>query len=229
MIFLAPLVIGILLLFFYLLMRNLLSTNRTRLTTQWQKWSVAALIMVTAFGFGVSKVYSAATAPNLQCTAAHTSSVEPNMTPSTSPKVLQNAQDYFAQGDYDYEQGHCTQAIADYTQAIKLNPTYAQAYNNRAYTYMQENRYVDALPDLDKAIQLRPNYVNALMNRGDLYNYYYQTDRKKAVSDYDQVIALGAAQGTSVCGHRILAIHQGWNLDAIIDILTHLRPPLDSC
>jgi tetratricopeptide (TPR) repeat protein len=56
----------------------------------------------------------------------------------------------------------------------------AEAYNNRAYTYMTIRDYADALPDLDQATALRPTYVNALMNRGDIYNFYYQIDRARA-------------------------------------------------
>jgi tetratricopeptide (TPR) repeat protein len=188
-----------------------------------------AVIVMTGFGFGIAKAYSAVTAPNPQCTAAHVMSAEPNAHRSEPPATLQTALDYFAQGDDDYDQGNCAKAIADYTQAIKLNAHYAEAYNNRAYTYMQENDYAHALPDLDQAIQFRPGYVHALMNRGDLYNYYYQIDRQKAISDYDQVIALGAAQGTSVCSHRILAVNNGWSVGAFVDIFTHLQPPLDGC
>jgi len=209
-------------------MRNLLPINITRFKKEWKRWSLAAVVIVTASGLGVSKVYSAATAPSLYCMTAHTPSAKPNMQPSEPPSALQTAKDYFAQGDYDYDRGHCTQAIADYTQAIRLNPNFAEAYNNRGYTYMQANDYANALPDLNHAIQLRAHYVNALMNRGDLYNYY-QIDRKKAVSDYDQVIALGAAHGTSVCGHRILAVNQGWNLCTFVDIFTHLFTLQDGC
>jgi tetratricopeptide (TPR) repeat protein len=142
---------------------------------------------------------------------------------STAPATLVTAQDYFAQGDYDYEQGNCDQAIADYTRAIELNPDLAEAYNNRAYIYMVKKQYALALPDLDRALQLRPNYVNALMNRGDIHNYYYEIDYVRAVADYDQVLSLdpNAAEHTSVCGHRLLALNHGWNLNVLGSLLTN--------
>ena len=136
---------------------------------------------------------------------------------SKPPATLISAQDYFLQGDYDYEQGECEKAIADYTAAVRLNPGLAEAYNNRAYVHMVEKDYAAALPDLDRAIQLRPGYVSALMNRGDLYNYYYAIDYARAVADYDRVLQIdpGAAGHTSVCGHRLLALNHGWNLNAL--------------
>ena len=135
------------------------------------------------------------------------------------PAALVTAEDYFALGNYDYDSGDCQLAIADYSEAIVRNPDYAQAYNNRAYTYMILQDYAMALPDLDRAIQIRPGYVNALMNRGDIHNFYYAIDYEKAIADYDHVISLGALH-TSVCGHRLLAVNHGWNLHAIGEVLT---------
>jgi len=141
---------------------------------------------------------------------------------SAAPSALVTAQDYLAQGDYDYEQGNCDKAIADYARAIELNPSFAEAYNNRAYVHMVKKDYALALPDLDRAIQLRADYVNALMNRGDIYNYYYAINYERAVADYDRVLDSdpSAAGHTSVCGHRMLALQRGWNLNVVGDLLT---------
>jgi len=142
---------------------------------------------------------------------------------SYPPSSLTTAADYFTQGDYDYDTGNCTKAIADYTQAIVLNPHYAEAYNNRAYTYMMEDDYRNALPDLDHALAIRPDYIHALMNRGDIHNYYYNIDRKRALADYNKVIALGGASGTSVCGHTAMAASNNWLPIALVRLVTN--PP----
>ncbi len=143
-----------------------------------------------------------------QCTTHHKTSTEP-------PHALMSANDYFTAGNYFYDLGNCKQAITDYTVAIRQNPNFAEAYNNRAYTYMRMRDYANALPDLDRAISLRPTYVNALMNRGDIYNFYYHIDRAQAISDYDRAIATGQTQHTNVCGHRILAASGGWSPIAV--------------
>jgi len=137
---------------------------------------------------------------------------------TTPPAQLVSAADFFTQGDYDYDQGDCEAAIAGYTRALALDPQMAEAYNNRAYTYMAQQNYAAALADLNQAIALRPDYVNALMNRGDIYNYYYDIDYDKAVADYDRVLAL-KAQNTSVCGHRLLAQHRGWDLGVLVTVV----------
>lgn len=136
------------------------------------------------------------------CSAVHTTS-------SQLPAKLKTSADYFEKGNYQYDTGDCTGAIASYTQAVKLNSKHAEALNNRGYTYMMMNDYKNALPDLDAAIKIRPAYVNALMNRGDIYNYYYNQDKEKAIADYDKVIAQGpeALKGQPTCGHRLMAVN----------------------
>ena len=156
-------------------------------------------------------MYQSANAPDTQCTTAH-------MTSSRPPRQLQTANDYFMRGNYEYDVGNCDEAISDYTRSIALDPSNPQAYNNRAYTYMRQQDYADALVDLDEAIRLKPDYVQALMNRGDIYNYYFNIDRNRAVADYEKIISLGGSTQTSVCGHLFLARHNGWNLGTILDI-----------
>lgn len=142
---------------------------------------------------------------------------------STPPAVLNTAGDFLARGDYDFDLGNYDAAIDSYSRALELKPDFAEAYNDRAYTYMTVKNYSLALSDLNQALRLRPDYVNALMNRGDIYNYYYQIDRARAIADYDRVLALhpDAADHTSVCGHRLLALENGWNLGIYVEILQH--------
>ncbi len=152
------------------------------------------------------------------CTTSHITSLAKVNEPKTS-------QDYFNLGNYDFESGDCGAAITAYTKSIQLDPKSAESYNNRGYTYMRMADYGDALPDLKLALIIRPNYVNALMNRGDIYNYYL-SNRAKALSDYQKVIDLGGVNGTSVCGHMLMARDNGSILQTIVDhitaVITHL-------
>lgn len=177
---------------------------------------IFAAVVVFFLAIGLFGVYGA-NQPIVSCASA------PKKPFSTAPAGLVTAQDYFAQGDYNYEQGNCDRAIDDYARAIELNPNLAEAYNNRAYIYMVKKEYALALPDLDRALQLRPNYVNALMNRGDIHNYYYEIDYVRAIADYDQVLSLdqNTAEHASVCGHRLLALNHGWNLNVLRSLLTN--------
>jgi tetratricopeptide (TPR) repeat protein len=173
------------------------------------------LAAVALVAVGLSGLAEAVHQPDRQCTELHTPTAAP-------PAVPASAADYLALGDYEYERGLCDRAVAAYTRAIELDPAFAQAYNNRAYARMRQQQYALALPDLDRALALRPDYVNALMNRGDIYNYYHAIDRPRAIADYDRVIAQGpvARRGTSVCGHRMLALNDGWGVAVVRDMLS---------
>lgn len=49
-------------------------------------------------------------------------------------------------------------AIADFDQAIRLNPKFAAAYDNRAYSYQLRGKHKKALADYAEAIRADPAY-----------------------------------------------------------------------
>jgi tetratricopeptide (TPR) repeat protein len=61
--------------------------------------------------------------------------------------------------------GKYEEAIAELTEAIRLQPDLARAYNARGYVYLLKRDYQHALADFDEAIRLDPNYANAIQNR----------------------------------------------------------------
>jgi tetratricopeptide (TPR) repeat protein len=150
--------------------------------------------------------------------------------PAAYPDDAKTAEDFLKRGDAAFDRGSCKEAVAAYTQALTLNPDDAEAYNNRAYTYMRMQNYAPALQDLDQALRVRPDYIHALMNRGDIHNYYFEQDRQKAIDDYDHILRLGGeAHEPSVCGHRAVAIyslpgHGGWNVKSWFKLVLSREP-----
>ena len=83
--------------------------------------------------------------------------------------------------------GDVNLAIQDYNQAIKLNPKFAQAYNNRGVAYDHKGDFDRALQDFDQAIKLKPSALTHF-NRGNAYLGKIQYDH--AIDDYNQAIKL---------------------------------------
>jgi tetratricopeptide (TPR) repeat protein len=79
-------------------------------------------------------------------------------------------------------------AIADYNQAIRLDPNYALAYNNRGNVWNEKKEYDRAIADCNQAIRLDPNYTFAYGNRGNAWNGKQEYDR--AIADFNQAIRL---------------------------------------
>jgi tetratricopeptide (TPR) repeat protein len=73
-------------------------------------------------------------------------------------------------------------------RAIELRPTYADAYNNRAYTYASMKKFDEAFADCNKAIEFKPDLAAPYNNRGNLY--LQLGDIGKAIEDFDQAIKL---------------------------------------
>jgi Flp pilus assembly protein TadD len=63
------------------------------------------------------------------------------------------------------------QAQTKFEQAVKLDPNFAEAYNNLAFTLRKQGaaNYQKSLAYYDKAIQLKPKLAEAYMYRGVLY------------------------------------------------------------
>lgn len=118
--------------------------------------------------------------------------------PTTSypPEKLITAMDFFEQGNYEYDLGKCDKAIESYSKSIKINPKYAQSYNNRGYTYLRLRDFDKSLPEFNKALELKPDYYNALKNRAD--TYIYLKDYKNAQKDLENAITIGGSN--NLCG-----------------------------
>jgi tetratricopeptide (TPR) repeat protein len=100
------------------------------------------------------------------------------------------ADDYLASAHQKYTQQNYRGALADYSQAIALNPKYAYAYNNRGFLkYFNLNDFQGALADYNQAISLNPKFAIAYYNRGTLKQLRLN-DFQGALADFNQAISL---------------------------------------
>jgi tetratricopeptide (TPR) repeat protein len=123
---------------------------------------------------------------------------------ATLPQSLQlNASDYFLRGLSKADRGDFKGAIADYDQAISLNPTFANAHNNRALLKVDKlNDVQGALSDYNQAISLDPKSAMAYNNRGILKDDL--NDVQGALSDYNQAIFLNPKRAETYYNRALL-------------------------
>jgi Flp pilus assembly protein TadD len=99
-----------------------------------------------------------------------------------------SAGDFFNRAFEEAKNGDYDGAIADYTEAIRLQPNYADAFINRGIAYDSVKQYDKALSDLNEAIRLKPDFAYAYNGRGQAF--YYLGRHEKAISDYTEAIRL---------------------------------------
>jgi serine/threonine-protein kinase len=83
---------------------------------------------------------------------------------SAQPKPT-TAEQFHTQARKLNQDEHFAEAIPQFTEAIKLNPSHALAYNGRGWAHFRLKQYTEAAADFDEAIKLNPSYANAYMNR----------------------------------------------------------------
>ena len=76
------------------------------------------------------------------------------------------AHGFFSIGCLLWEGGKAEKARAAYDTAIRLQPDYAEVYNNRGNIKSGLDSHDAALKDYDEAIRLNPNFAEAYSNRG---------------------------------------------------------------
>jgi tetratricopeptide (TPR) repeat protein len=96
--------------------------------------------------------------------------------------MYRNRGDVFVQKrDYD-------RAIADYTQAIALNPNDLAAYDQRGLAYADKGDYDRAIADHTKAMSIDPKHPFPPYNRGSAY--WKKGDIKRAIADFRKTLEL---------------------------------------
>jgi tetratricopeptide (TPR) repeat protein len=113
---------------------------------------------------------------------------------------------HILKGEYD-------RAIADYTEAIRLDPNYAEAYYERGVIYnMYQIDLNRAIENFTEAIRLDPKFPLVYNDRAMIYNdrgnaYKGKGQANRALADYNEAIRLNPRQRHAY-GNRALVYRQ---------------------
>lgn len=95
---------------------------------------------------------------------------------------------YYRRGTSYLSQGQVDRALADFDQAVSLDPRDENARANRGVAYNERGDYDKAIGELTQALSLDRNDKFAYNNRGNAFAHKGEYD--EAIADYDHAISL---------------------------------------
>ena len=144
----------------------------------------------------------------LTLAAGETKTLEVKLeTPTEAAKTATfGAEDYFQSGVTALKADKFDKAVADFTKALELNPSYPQATYNRGLAYQQlkktseahddfvraaevykvKKEYSWAITSYNRALDINKSSVPALLGRGELY--LAKGEEIAALADFDEVL-----------------------------------------
>ena len=128
---------------------------------------------------------------------------------------------YVNRGSARRDRGDLDGALADYAQALRVNPRSADALNNRGQIRQQRGDLAGALADYDQALSINPKMAEGFNNRASLKTL--TKDWEGALSDSNEALKLNPAvpETWAIRGNARLA--RGDPEGAISDFETALR------
>ena len=115
--------------------------------------------------------------------AACTRVIEDSSETVANRVIAHNNRGIAYRGKKDYDR-----ALADYAEALKLDPKFAAAHLNRGLVHADKREFDRAIEAYGEAIKLNPKYVAAYNNRGNAYFDKKEFDR--AIADYTEAIKI---------------------------------------
>lgn len=101
-----------------------------------------------------------------------------------------NKEDYCRRGMGHYQNGEVDQAIADLSEAVRLDPYDADVHYMRGNMYfLNKKDHEKAVADFDQAIKLNRNHAEAYYYRGLAYQIDRQ-DCSRAIADFTEALRL---------------------------------------
>ena len=95
---------------------------------------------------------------------------------------------YYLRGNEFVSQGKYDAAIADFNEAIKLEPKFDGAYNSRAWSLFKSGRAADALPDIEHALNLAPENAYYMDTHGHILEAFGR--KEQAIAQFRKALKI---------------------------------------
>ena len=99
-----------------------------------------------------------------------------------------NARSFRARGRIRGGRGEFDEAIADFNEAIRIDPSHGDGYVGRANAWIGKDEYDKAITDCSEAIRHAANNAAAYSTRGIAWSQ--KNDHDKALADFDEAIRI---------------------------------------
>jgi tetratricopeptide (TPR) repeat protein len=132
-----------------------------------------------------------------------------------------DARSHFESGKQHYSKGDWDKAIAEYSEAIRLDPSFGRALIHRAVAKLQKADNTGAIDDCTAAIRLNPNEPWAFYNRGNARVALQQEE--EAIKDLTEAIRLAPNTSVFFAVRGCAFAELGKNRDAISDCSEAIR------
>ena len=88
---------------------------------------------------------------------------------------------FFLKGNSQLRAGEYQEAIRYYSESLKIDPQFAEGYNNTGIAYYELGQYTQAVDNYNKAILYKPDFTDAYFNRSN--SFYLLRNYKRALDD----------------------------------------------
>lgn len=110
-------------------------------------------------------------------------------------KPEEKARAYRNRGALRVDAGAAGQAVADFTEALRLQPNDANSYAGRARARMAQGDIATAIADYGEAIKLAPDSTSHLLGRG--HAHFVRGNAQAAIADFTEVLRINPKSATA--------------------------------
>ena len=114
-----------------------------------------------------------------------------------------------------YDLSEYDKAIADFSEAIRLNPKNAAPWVNRGWAYLRKENFKEAIADFSEAIKAAPAVASSYIQRGIAYHRAGESD--KAIDDYTKAHELAPRDPLALVNRGIVLYTKKGKFDEAIE------------